>query len=347
MAKGLPLTIASRKGGSKKGVQMMRLKGPILLAGLALALSYAPNVASGQGKGGGKGQGGGQSEGKGQNKGQTKAKEQGQGQGQSQGRGQKEMTQQRGRSDEARISRASDKEIGNTPAAVGKGNSRSAKNKFTRLVSPSSMPQSVRRYATSRRGQDVIIAAAVSHAFARGRGDDFLIVPVGNGMRLANRNGDQLVLLDDESARNLGRWRVGVIDDDLRQGAPSFCRSGEGHPVWGRQWCLDKGFGLGSYQDFGWGHTTDLGDIAFSQGGFGNSLIGSALASVLGTTAFNRLALHAVTLGLVEPLTGTWYAEPTGPQLLLVNSGALPVAELVDVNRDNRADNMLVALRRW
>lgn len=80
---------------------------------------------------------------------------------------------------------------------------------------------------------------------------------------------------------------------------------------------------------------------------FGNSLIGSALASVLGTTAFNRLALHAVTLGLVEPLAGTWYAEPTGPQLLLVNSGGLPVAELVDVNRDNRADNMLVALRRW
>lgn len=26
---------------------------------------------------------------------------------------------------------------------------------------------------------------------------------------------------------------------------PAFCRSGEGHPVWGREWCLEKGFGLG------------------------------------------------------------------------------------------------------
>jgi hypothetical protein len=27
---------------------------------------------------------------------------------------------------------------------------------------------------------------------------------------------------------------------------PAFCRSGEGHPVWGREWCLEKGFGLGA-----------------------------------------------------------------------------------------------------
>lgn len=166
-------------------------------------------------------------------------------------------------------------------------------------------------------------------------------------MRLANRKGQRLVYLDDESARNLGRWNVDVIDEDLRGGAPSFCRSGAGHPVWGRQWCLDKGFGLGSYQDFRWGRTTDLGDVVFSRGSLRDRLIGSALESALGTRTFNRLALHAVTLGLVEPLTGTWYAEPAGPQLMMVNSGALPVAELVDVNRDYRADNMLVALRPW
>ena len=27
--------------------------------------------------------------------------------------------------------------------------------------------------------------------------------------------------------------------------SPSFCRSGAGHPVHGRAWCIDKGFGLG------------------------------------------------------------------------------------------------------
>ena len=32
-----------------------------------------------------------------------------------------------------------------------------------------------------------------------------------------------------------------------RQGrGPAFCRSGAGHPVWGLEWCLEKGWGLGS-----------------------------------------------------------------------------------------------------
>lgn len=31
-----------------------------------------------------------------------------------------------------------------------------------------------------------------------------------------------------------------------RNAGPSFCRSGAGHPVHGRQWCLDKGWGVGS-----------------------------------------------------------------------------------------------------
>jgi hypothetical protein len=28
-------------------------------------------------------------------------------------------------------------------------------------------------------------------------------------------------------------------------GSPAFCRSGSGHPVFGRQWCREKGFSLG------------------------------------------------------------------------------------------------------
>ena len=36
-------------------------------------------------------------------------------------------------------------------------------------------------------------------------------------------------------------------------GGPAFCRSGEGHPVHGRQWCRDKGWdvGVGSVLDRG------------------------------------------------------------------------------------------------
>jgi hypothetical protein len=36
----------------------------------------------------------------------------------------------------------------------------------------------------------------------------------------------------------------------FREGIPAFCRTGEGHPVFGRRWCIEKGFGLGAY--WGW-----------------------------------------------------------------------------------------------
>jgi hypothetical protein len=209
------------------------------------------------------------------------------------------------------------------------------------------MAQSVRRFATSRRAQDVIAAAAVSHAFARGRGDEVRLVQDVDGIRIVNLRGDPLVYLDESRARDLGRWRVGVIGDDIREGSPAFCRSGEGHPVWGRDLCLDKGFGLGAYRDYRWGRTSDVGRIVFPGGGLATNLIGSALESVIGTSAYNRLALHAVTLGLVEPLTGYWVPDDTGPRVLMVNSGGLPVAEFVDVNRDNSVDKLLVALRAW
>lgn len=38
--------------------------------------------------------------------------------------------------------------------------------------------------------------------------------------------------------------RIESRGDDRR--GPAFCRSGEGHPVHGRQWCYEKGFGIGS-----------------------------------------------------------------------------------------------------
>lgn len=311
----------------------------MFLAGAAVALSTAP-VMEAQGKGSGEGKGKGRAEGspgaKSQGKGQGTAKGQGnaQGQGKSKDRGpDKVVPGNRGQSSERVAERATARASSNA--------------RFMRATSPSSMPQSVRKYATSRRPQDVMVAAAVAHAFARGRGDDFRIDQDGNGMRVRNRSGDRLLYLDEESARDLGRWRVGVIGDEVREGSPAFCRSGEGHPVWGHQWCLDKGFGLGSYDDYRWGRSNDIGDIVFAPASIGGSLIGDALANVLGRTAFNRLALHAVTLGLVQPLVGRWVNDANGPQMLMVNSGTVPVAEFVDANRDNRADNMLVALRSW
>ena len=339
---------------------MMRLRNPALLAIFAFAIS-AGQVAEGQGKG--KGQGGGQAEGKvkgqgsgnrdkgpaggkgqGQSQGKAQAQGKGKGQGNQQSQGQVRRPAENRDRGRAEVSASGGQGRGNSGSASSANRGRS---KFVRVVSPRDLPQSVRGYAASRRAQDVIAAGAVAYGFARGNDNTFRIDRSGDGIRIVNLRGDPLVYLDEARARDLGRWRVGIVDDEPREGSPSFCRSGEGHPVWGRQWCLDKGFGLGDYQDFGWGRRTDPGDITFSQGSLRDRLIGSALESVLGTTTFNRLALHAVTLGFAEPLVGTWYTEPAGPQLLRVNSGVYPVAELVDTNRDFRVDDLLIALRSW
>lgn len=53
--------------------------------------------------------------------------------------------------------------------------------------------------------------------------------------------------------RNDRRYESRSKDKNGRKGkGPAFCRSGEGHPVHGRQWCRDKGFGLGDdhYYDY-------------------------------------------------------------------------------------------------
>lgn len=54
---------------------------------------------------------------------------------------------------------------------------------------------------------------------------------------------DRRVILDRDG-------RVVVVDggrrDRARRGnGPKFCRNGQGHPVHGREWCREKGFGLG------------------------------------------------------------------------------------------------------
>lgn len=85
------------------------------------------------------------------------------------------------------------------------------------------------------------------------RGDDdrrIVIRGARQDDRRVRRQGDRIVLRDD-------RGRVIVIGPDriderfrARRGrGPAFCRSGAGHPVFGRRWCLEKGFGLGSRGD--------------------------------------------------------------------------------------------------
>lgn len=226
-----------------------------------------------------------------------------------------------------------------------------AVSRYARDLHVSEVRPGVRTYVISNKPSQFVTGGAVAYALARGAPENaLLVVPTGNQVFLRNRKGDVLVEMDDNRARTLGAWQVAPVNDRVNGGAPSFCRSGAGHPVWGRQWCLDKGFGLGTpgtQPNVRWGTTRSVGDIIFGRRVNSGVIPRDALLSLLGPVAFDRLALHAVTLGYTDPLTGVWHSEATGPDVLFVNSGGVPIAEFVDTNRDQRPELMLVALRPW
>lgn len=350
----------------------MRIGRLLAVVSLGLVMSALSDPAEAQGKGQGKGRSDevaapgqakgraadaatqGRAQGKGRG-GEVVAMRQAQGKGQAKGQGKDQSATPAQRAQPPGQQRTQQAAPGQTRAADARaaapGQTRSAgakaRGRFARQVALSDLPTSVRQFASSNRRSEMVAAGALARAHARGAANEFRIVPSAERVSILNRQGDVLLLLDEDRARNLGRWDVNVLNPQLSSGAPSFCRSGAGHPVWGRQWCLDKGFGLGEFQDVRWGRTTTLGDIIFGRTATTGNLAGDVLLGLIGNTAFDRLALHAMTLGYTQPLTGVWATEPTGRRVLLVNSGPAPVAEIVDVNNDNRADLMLVALRPW
>lgn len=130
------------------------------------------------------------------------------------------------------------------------------------------------------------------------------------------------------------------------QRGPKFCqRGGDGHPVHGRQWCRDKGFGTGSGTV--WNDRGTLGDIIFGSPRDGRkddrrgTVSQGGLADVLGDVVFGRLDSQRQRLGGTAPLEGRWLQPRDGAMVLQIRSGNVPVAELTDVNGDGRVDYAL------
>jgi hypothetical protein len=130
------------------------------------------------------------------------------------------------------------------------------------------------------------------------------------------------------------------------QAGPPFCRNGQGHPVHGRQWCRDKGFGTGGvlgqrWEPRGWDDVIlraprgqDRRSGAVDRGG---------LIDVLGDVVFGRITAEGARLGASEPLTGRWVQGEGGAAVLQIRSGVRPVAELTDLNGDGRVNAVLVS----
>ncbi|HUH14160.1 MAG TPA: hypothetical protein VMK65_13680 [Longimicrobiales bacterium] len=182
------------------------------------------------------------------------------------------------------------------------------------------------------------VAVALGRSRARGADAERLeLRRLDDRVQVRGPDGRLLLDLDDARARGMGGWTVARVAERDTEGSPSFCRSGEGHPVWGREWCARKGFGLGGAT---WGRTR-VEDVILRQP---RERTGVTLRDVLDGVILDRLALHALSLGYTDPLYGYWLGEPTGPRVLRIEAGGQPVAELVDDDRDGRVDVILVSL---
>lgn len=81
-------------------------------------------------------------------------------------------------------------------------------------------------------------AWAQGRGHARGHDKHDKIVRGARPDGIVLRSGDRTIVLDDDDFR---RYPV------RSERGPRFCRTGAGHPVFGLEWCLEKGFGVGRH----------------------------------------------------------------------------------------------------
>jgi len=123
---------------------------------------------------------------------------------------------------------------------------------------------------------------------------------------------------------------------------PAFCRSGAGHPVFGRQWCRDKGFGIGNDR-----RDRDVWEDILLRGPrdrrYNQTLSRSVLQDILGSILLGRFESHARQTGYYGSTSGRWLLDGNA-HVLQLYTGSQPLARLVDYNRDGRIDT--IQLRR-
>lgn len=121
--------------------------------------------------------------------------------------------------------------------------------------------------------------------------------------------------------------------DGNAKGGPPFCRSGAGHPVYGRAWCIEKGFTVGEQDwrrfDAGRVRIDTRTDREVDRGG---------LVDILGDILLGRFEEGRDRLSSRDPLRATWLTPDDGPRVLQVWAGPIALGELVDNDRDGSVD---------
>ena len=162
----------------------------------------------------------------------------------------------------------------------------------------------------------------------------------------AQRRGDVVVRErdrdrdDDDDDRRDRDWDRSKKQKNRKGNGPKFCQNGEGHPVHGMAWCRQKGYdtGYGVFSRVDWGDVVlrRPRDVARQR-----DLSRGTLQDILGGVVLGRFDRQRSRLGFSQPLYGRWVDSDAGAVLRLL-SGSQPIAQIIDRNRDGRADVVLL-----
>jgi hypothetical protein len=123
--------------------------------------------------------------------------------------------------------------------------------------------------------------------------------------------------------------------------APIFCQNGSGHPTFGRDWCFERGYRLGS----AW-RRERIRDAAIKRISRATPVERAQLVEMLGTDLIERIEDGRTELQLEGPLSANWVDSPAGGLVLRIQAGDQPIAELADRNRDGKIDSLWRRVRR-
>lgn len=149
----------------------------------------------------------------------------------------------------------------------------------------------------------------------------------------------------DDDRRSADRSRSGRYERRERGDGPSFCRSGRGHPVFGWDWCRERGWDRAGRVPVRW-EQRGWEDVIFGRprDSRKTTLDRRDLGEVLGDVVFGRIDTRRRHLGGSDAWAGRWVTSREGRELW-VTAGGVPIARLLDRDGDRRVDAIWLAER--
>lgn len=161
-----------------------------------------------------------------------------------------------------------------------------------------------------------------------------------------DRDDDDRRVSERKDGRESGRvtTRTGSARSERGNG-PSFCRSGRGHPVFGWDWCRERGWDRSGSSAVRWEQRT-WEDVIFRtpRGDRGDKLDRAGLGEVLGDIVFGRVDTRRRQLSSSTDYEGLWRTSGRARELW-ITAGGVPIARLLDRDGDNRVDSVYMAER--